>query len=166
MIRKAHVLAAIALFATISGVRAEPFQTAVFDFELVNTSTGLAPTEPERGRLAMLSQRLRDALDASAPFEVADIASVSEKAAHSNMQACGACDRTYAEAIGADLSVTGVIHKMSELILNISISVRDVRSGKIIGAFNADIRGNNDRSWTRGLDWLLKHRILPQEVTQ
>ena len=53
---------------------------------------------------------------------------------------------------------------MSELVLNIRILVRDVRSGKIIGAFNADIRGNNDKSWMRGLDWLLKHRILPEDV--
>ena len=37
-----------------------------------------------------------------------------------------------------------------------------MRSGKIIAAFNADIRGNNDKSWMRGLDWLLEHRILPQ----
>lgn len=166
MIRKAHLLASLALAASTGFASAEAFRTAVFDFELVNTSTGLPPNDAERERLVMLSDHFRDVLDASDTFDIVDIAPVAEKAANSNMQACGGCDRTYAESIGADLAVTGVIHKMSELILNISISVRDVDSGKVIGLFNADIRGNDDRSWTRGLDWLLKHRILPEERTQ
>jgi hypothetical protein len=166
MIRKAFLLAAIAVLVAPLDARSEAFRTAVFDFDLVNTSTRLDPTASERQRLAMLSDRFRAALDASAPFDVVDIAPLEDRLAQSNLQACGGCDRTYAEAVGADLSVTGVIHKMSELILNISISVRDVHTGKIIGAFNADIRGNTDKSWTRGLDWLLKHRILPQDATQ
>jgi hypothetical protein len=166
MIRKVHILAALAVIAAAPAARAEAFRTAVFDFDLVNTSTRLDPTESERGRLKMLSDHFREALDASTPFDVVDIAPVKDRVAQSNLQACGGCDRTYAEALGADLSVTGVIHKMSELILNISISVRDVHTGKIIGAFNADIRGNTDKSWTRGLDWLLQHRILPQDATQ
>jgi hypothetical protein len=166
MIRKSYFFAAFALFAALSGAQAEPFRTAVFDFHLVNTSTGLDPNEAERARLAMLSDRLRAALNDSAPFEIVDLAPVQDRIAQSNLRACGGCDRTYAEAVGADLSVIGVVHKMSELILNISISVRDVHSGKIIGDFNVDIRGNTDNSWTRGLDFLLEHRILPEKTTQ
>jgi hypothetical protein len=163
---KSPLLAIAVLLTILTAAKGEPFQTAVFDFDLVNTSTGLDPTDPERDRLRMLSDRFRKALDASEPFSVVDIAPLKDKLAQSNLQACGGCDRTYAKSLGADLAVTGVIHKMSELILNISISVRDVHTGKIIGAFNADIRGNTDKSWTRGLDWLLKHRILPQDATQ
>jgi hypothetical protein len=151
---------ALAALAMVAPACAEPLDIAVFDIELVNTSTGLPPTDAEQARLAMLSQRLRDALDASPTFDVVDIAPVAEKAANSNMQACGGCDRAYAKEIGADLAMTGVIHKMSELILNISFAVRDVESGNIVGGFNADIRSNTDESWTRGLDWLLEHRIL------
>jgi hypothetical protein len=163
MIRKTLALVAIALLAALTDARAEAFRTAVFDFELINTSTGLDPTETERARLAMLSDRLREALDASTYFDVVSIEPVAEEAAHSKLQACGACDRRFAESIGADLSVTGVINKVSELVLSIRIFVRNVGTGEIVAAFTADIRGNDDRSWTRGLDWLLKHRILPKD---
>jgi hypothetical protein len=165
MIRKAALLALV-LVAMTGSARPEPLKMAVFEFELINTSTGLPATETEQTRLAMLSERLRNALDASSIFEVVDIAPIGEKAAQSNLQACGGCDRTFAEQVGADLSVTGVIHKMSELILNISIAVREVQSGQIVGAFNADIRSNTDDSWRRGLDWLLKHRILAEDGEQ
>jgi hypothetical protein len=93
-----------------------------------------------------------------------DIAPVRAKAAQSKLQACAGCDRRFAEAVGADVAATGVIHKMSELILSLSVFMRDVPSGRIIGAFTADFRGNTDESWTRALDWLLKHRILPEDA--
>jgi hypothetical protein len=160
------LLAAVMLAAAaLDGARSEPLKVAVFDLELVNTSTPhVPPTGAEQARLAMLSERLRAALEAGATIEVVDIGAVREAAAHSNLQACAACDRRFAEAVGADVSATGVIYKMSELILSLSVFMRDVPSGKIIGAFTADFRGNTDESWTRALDWLLKHRILPEEA--
>ena len=166
MSSSAAFLVAIVLAAfPLAGATAEPLKVAVFDLELINSSTpSVRPTEAEQARLAMLSERLRAALDAGATIEVVDIGAMREAAAQSNLQACAACDRRFAEAVGADVSATGVIHKMSELILSLSVFMRDVPSGRIIGAFTADFRGNTDESWMRALDWLLKHRILPEEA--
>ncbi|MDQ0327598.1 hypothetical protein J2R99_003467 [Rhodopseudomonas julia] len=159
---------ALCVVSVLAGFSAEaaPLKIAVFDFELVNTSTGDPPNAAEKQRLAMLSDRLREALGADKTFAVVDIAPVRERVAETRLQACGNCDRSFAETVGADLSMVPVIHKMSELILNISIAVRDVKTGRIIAGFNADIRSNTDRSWQKGLDWLLVNRILPKDTAQ
>jgi hypothetical protein len=165
MSRTSALLGAVLIAVLAFGARAEPLKVAVFDLELINTTTpDVPPTEAEQARLAMLSERLRQALDAGATIEVVDIAPVRAEAAQSKLQACAGCDRRFADAVGADVAATGVIHKMSELILTLNVFMRDVPSGKIIGAFTADFRGNTDESWTRALDWLLKHRILPEEA--
>jgi hypothetical protein len=160
---KTQILGMLILIGSLGGASAEALRVAVFDFELINSSTRQDPNDLEQERLAMLSERLRSALHASETFDVVDIAPVKERADRLNLQACGGCDRTLAEAVGADIAFTGAIHKMSELVLHISIAARDVSSGKIIGSFSAGIRGNNDRSWIRGLDWLVSHRIVPRD---
>jgi hypothetical protein len=160
-------MAVAALCAAFTTARAEPLRMAVFDLELIDTSLDgemLGTTDAELRRLDMLSDRLRAALDRSENFEVVDIEPVREAARASNLQACGGCDRRFARELGADLAVTGVVHKVSNLILSISISARDVASGNVIGSFTTDIRSNTDESWMRGLDWLLEHRILTEDA--
>ena len=89
-----------------------------------------------------------------------DIASVNAAAHGSNLQACGGCDVQYAQALGADLVMTGVVQKVSNLILNMNIYLRDVHTGKLIAAANADMRGNTDESWSRAVSYLVRNRLL------
>ena len=67
-----------------------------------------------------------------------------------------------ARDLGAALSLTGTVQKVSNLILNINMVVRDVATGKVVAAGSADIRSNSDASWFKGVDWLLRHRIAQQ----
>jgi hypothetical protein len=77
-----------------------------------------------------------------------------------HLQACGGCDADLAAKVGARLAITGTVQKVSNLILNMSIYVRDVKSGKVVAAMNADMRGNTDESWLRTVDWLVRNRLL------
>ena len=43
------------------------------------------------------------------------------------------------------------MQKVSNLILNINIYVRDAETGDLVAAASADIRGNTDKSWSRGV---------------
>jgi hypothetical protein len=52
------------------------------------------------------------------------------------------------------------VQKVSNLILNINIRVSNAQSGQVLAAASADIRGNTDESWTRGVEWLVKNRLL------
>jgi Protein of unknown function (DUF2380) len=137
---------------------------AVFDFELIDTSLegairGARPDEQER--LARLSDQLRQLLRASGRFSLVDITPIASEALASNLQACGGCDIQLARRIGAELAITGTVQKVSNLILNMNIYVRDASSsGATIAAMSADMRGNTDESWSRTLDWLVRNRLL------
>jgi Protein of unknown function (DUF2380) len=136
---------------------------AVFDFELIDTSLegamrGVRPDEQER--LTRVSDQLRQLLRNSGRFSLLDITPIAREAQASNLQACGGCDMRLAQRIGAELAITGTVQKVSNLILNMNIYVRDTSSKATIAAMSADMRGNTDESWSRTLDWLVRNRLL------
>ena len=136
---------------------------AVFDFELVDTSRQdqLAPPNAEhQARIALISDQLRKRLAESGRFTIVDIAPVNAQAHASNLQSCGGCDIRLAGQIGADLAVTGIVHKVSNLILNMMIFVRDVKAEANIAVAQADMRGDTDETWVRTVDWLVRNRLL------
>jgi Protein of unknown function (DUF2380) len=102
-----------------------------------------------------LRKRLRD----SGRFSLVNITPIASEAQASNLQACGGCDIQLAR-IGAELAITGTVQKVSNLILNMNIYVRDASSGATIAAMSADMPGNTDESWSRTLDWLVHNRFL------
>ena len=113
--------------------------------------------EEQARRLDSLdSTLLRD----SGRFSLVDITPIAREAQASNLQACGGCDMHLAQRIGAELAITGTVQKVSNLILNMNIYVRDVSSGATTAAMSADMRGNTDETWSRPLDWLVRNRLL------
>jgi len=162
-----RILAFLAILATAPALAAEPAKTAVFDIELIDMSQ-----EAERGiredqtrRLAMASDELRKLLQASPQLRLVDIApqrkAIDDKAP---LNKCNGCDEDLGKALGADLVVSGIIQKTSNLILSFAITVKDVHSGKVIRAGQVDIRGNNDDSWLRGVRWVVKNRLLAEPL--
>ncbi len=146
-----------------SAEAASPPRVAIFDFELVDTSLEGSingPRADEQARLKRLGPQLRKKLSESGKFQVVDIAPVEKEALASNLQACGGCDVSMAKKLGADLSMTGTVQKVSNLILNINIYIHDVETGKLITSMSADFRGNTDESWSRALDYLIRNRLL------
>ncbi|MGH7043412.1 MAG: DUF2380 domain-containing protein, partial [Acetobacteraceae bacterium] len=62
--------------------------------------------------------------------------------------------------VGAQAVVTGWVQKVSDLIINMTVVVRSVQTGRMIAAGNAGLRGDTDLSWTRAATWLVMHRLL------
>src|SRR5512143_3567839 len=122
-----------ALLLTTSLARADPPKLAVFDFELIDTSLPgeFYGSKPELERLQRLGDQLRKELAESGKFTLLDIAPVNAAAHGSNLQACGGCDVQLAGQLGADLEITGVVQKVSNLILNLNIYLRDVHTGNL-----------------------------------
>jgi hypothetical protein len=114
----------------------------------------------EQARLRHLSDQLRQRLTNSGRFSLVDIAPLASEARASNLQGCGGCDMQMAKRLGAELAITGTVQKVSNLILNMNIYVRDVSSGATVTAMSADMRGNTDESWSRALDYLIRNRLL------
>ena len=159
--RAAFIFLTLASWATARA--AEPPKLAVFDFEMIDSSLdgeiyGTRPDEKER--LARVGDQLRKELGESGKFQMIDIAPVNAAAHQSNLQACGGCDLKLAQQLGADVEITGVVRKISNLILNISLFLRDVQTGRLIVAMNTDMRGNTEESWTRATRYLIRERLL------
>lgn len=135
-------------------------KVAVFPFQLDNTS--LQPAQSgEQARLKALTAQLRAALakQGLAPVPLGDAAA---KANAQNITACGDCDLALAKQLGAKLSGIGWVQKVSLLILNINVEIRNVATGQVIAGGSADIRGDTDESWRRGLAFLLENTLLPE----
>jgi len=156
------VLMALTLMVS-APARADPPKVAVFDFELVDTSLQgevEGPRADEHERLMRAGDQLRRALAESGKFVLLDIAPVNAAAHGSHLQACGSCDVQYAQQLGADLAITGMVQKVSNLILNMNVYMRDVHTGHLVTFMSADLRGNTDESWSRAASYLLRNRLL------
>jgi hypothetical protein len=148
-----------------SRLAAEPVRIAVFDFELIDTSLDgeMKGTRPdEKARLAKLAPALREKLAASDRYIVVDTAAVVERARAQNLQACGGCDATLALEAGADVALTGTVQKISNLILNLNIYLRDAKDDRLLQSMSADFRGNTDESWSRALSYLIRNKLLAE----
>ena len=159
---RAYVAFAVLMLVSMPA-RADQAKLAIFDFELLDTSLEgevRGPQADEHDRLMLISDQVRRQLTESGKFQLLDVSPVKAAAEGSNLQACGGCDVQYAQRIGADLVITGVMNKISTLILNLTIFVRDVHTGQLITAMNADFRGNTDESWTRATSYLVRNRLL------
>jgi len=161
--RTAFALVVSLLGMAAGAVRAEPPKLAVFDLELIDTSLQgemNGPRTDEQARLLRAGDQVRKELADSGKFRVLDIAPVNAAAHGSNLQACGGCDVKLAGELGADLAMTGVVQKVSNLILNINLYLRDVHTGQLVAAASADMRGNTDESWSRATAYLVRNRLL------
>jgi hypothetical protein len=144
-----------------------PHSVAVFEFELIDTSLEGASRgvdKDETVRLTRITGLLRDLLAASGKYKVVDLAPAAAKIADAGLiRGCNGCDLTIAGSVGAERAITGTIQKISTLILTLSIYERDVASGREVRVAIAQIRGNTDESWTRGVEWLVRNRLLADQ---
>jgi hypothetical protein len=162
MMRVPILVTALMLWVCSPGY-AEPLKVAAFDFELLDTSlqgavNGAQPDEQRR--LSNVTDQLRKTLGQTGNYVILDIGPVNAAAHASNLQACGGCDVQFAQRLGADVAITGVVQKVSALILNMNIFLRDAHTGRVITAMSADFRGNTDESWSRAMSYLLRNRLL------
>jgi hypothetical protein len=155
-----------ALAASVAMGGAEPARLAVFDFELIDTSLqgeieGVDPAD--QARLRMIEAELRARLAESDRFELVDTAPVADQIdAAGVLWSCNGCELGIAERLGADLALVGWVQKVSNLILNLNVVIRDTSTREQVFATSVDIRGNTDEGWRHGIRYLLENRLLKQ----
>jgi hypothetical protein len=150
----------LALALPPAGAAEATREVASFGVLFLNTSPEQTSPDEER-RVAALEARLRKGMEGSGRYTFVDTGPVAEKAdRYANLAHCNGCDARLAKELGADLALTGEVQKTSNLILSISVYIRDAETGQLVGGGSADIRGNTDESWRRGIDYILRNRIL------
>jgi hypothetical protein len=156
---------ALLLFAGAAPAQAEPplKKILVLDFQLIDEQKDYVAFPEAEARLAMVTQRLRDALVRDQLYQVVDNAPVAEliraEVQRQNLLECNGCELDIARQAGADRVLLGWVQKVSNLILNINIEIRDAKSGKAVLTKSVDLRSNTDLSWQRGIDYLVRDMV-------
>ncbi len=172
--RKPFTAALSALALVLSATPAAPGRAAeetlplaVFDFELIDTSLEgevSGPRDDEQKRLGLISDLLRKMLAESGRYDIVDVSPAAAEIEEAGyIHGCNGCDAKIAGKLGAERALTGTVQKVSNLILNINLYERDVNSGKLLRAVSVDIRSNSDKSWSRGVSYLVRNRILKEK---
>jgi hypothetical protein len=143
---------------------AKPLTVAIFEFELIDTSLEGAshgPAPAETARLKLISDLLRNLLSESDRYKVLDLSPALAEIANAGfIHGCNGCDIKIARSLGAERSITGAVIKVSTLILSLNIVERDVATGRTVDLATAQIRGDTDESWSHGVRWLVRNRLL------
>jgi Protein of unknown function (DUF2380) len=144
----------------------EPQRLAVFDFELIDSSLqgemeGIDPAD--QARLQMIEAELRQRLEKSGRYALVDTAPVADQVdAAGVLWSCNGCELAMARQLDADLALVGWVQKVSNLILNLNVVIRDTATREQVFASSVDIRGNTDEGWRHGIGYLLENRLLKE----
>ena len=132
------------------------------DFELVNEMRDFE-TEASRAaqtqRLTLISDALRQEFDQRGMYRIIDNAPaakmIADEKAQQDLRNCHGCELDIGRALGADVIILGWVQKVSNLILNVNVEVKDIASGKTLYTKSVDLRGNTDKSWLRGIHYMV-----------
>ncbi len=80
---------------------------------------------------------------------------IADQKALQDLRNCNGCELDIGRALGADVVIIGWVQKVSSLILNINIEVKDVASGKMLYTKSVDLRSNSGKSWLRGIRYIV-----------
>ena len=155
----AGIVGAMILVLPVEAAETDP-RIAALGFEFVNTSPA-ASTPEELDRLHRLDDQLKVALAEPGRYSPMDTAPINDKlAALPSIRNCNGCELDLSRSLGAPFVAYGWVQKVSNLILNINLVIKDTTSGKIVRADSVDLRGNTDETWQRGLRYLLNERLF------
>lgn len=159
---------ALALLAAAEGpALADPAgKAAVFPVELLDPGVvgGRKARPDEQRRLALVTDELRKALQASAGLEPVDTGpQAAEIAKQGPLYKCD-CAPAIAKALGADLAVNGYVEKGSNQIFNLFVTISDAQTGKPVRAGQVVIRADTDDTWAHAMRWVVKNRLLVEPL--
>jgi len=142
---------------------------AVFDFEFNNLNQEVdygADNTVERSRLPTLSRLLKKMLKASGRVEVVDTRPAADRVNSVKFfHDCQGCDADIAKGLGADLAITAVVVKVSNMEGSMRVYVRNSKTGQLIAAYPVEYRGNSEYEWSRAVSWLVRNRLLHPDYT-
>ncbi|HYH17954.1 MAG TPA: DUF3280 domain-containing protein [Azospirillum sp.] len=162
--RRALLVVALLLLPSMAPAAAladPPLRVLVFDMEITDTS-GEGEHPDHAGRLQRMTALLSEGLAASGRLAVTRIRDTPYASELPDaIRFCNGCEIDLGRKAGADIVVTGLIHKISTLVLSVRIIMRRTSDGEPVAVGIADIRGDNERAWRHGVEWLLRNRLAP-----
>ncbi|MFG1315766.1 DUF3280 domain-containing protein [Xanthobacter autotrophicus] len=160
----AGLAVALAFALACGSAAAAGVPTAVFGFEFFDDTLDTRPEmrAEQAARLKLVNAELARLIAESGEMAPVDLQGEAARIAElAPLHKCNGCEEEIAGAAGARLEVIGMVRKISNLILTLSLEVKEVGgSEKLVRAGQVDLRGNTDETWLRGVRYLMKNRIL------
>lgn len=166
VLRRRALLFGAALMLPAAGLRAqaEVPLLAFAGFELIDEQPDPARTALQPPRLARLGEQMARGLHDRGLYRVVGSDSVTAavgtvRGTVDLLHRCNGCLGPIAEAAQARLVGVGWVQRVSNLILNLNFAVWDVPDERMALTKSVDIRGDNDESWRRGVDYMLRDMV-------
>jgi hypothetical protein len=154
-----------------------PVKLAVFGFELLDVSGGagvIAADDIDKEQLRLATEMARQLIGRSGRYALVDVdkappgvegADRNAAEAHS-LHECNGCDAALAEKLGADQSLVGVVTRVTRTDYNVTYTLRDAHTGKIVAVEQTDMRVGANYSWPRGARSLIRDKFLASDVAR
>nr|USU31818.1 DUF3280 domain-containing protein [Methylobacterium sp. OTU13CASTA1] len=166
--RAGHVCASLGLLLALAvgaPAQAAPEKAAIFGIELFDPGVvgGRKARPDETRRLVLVTEELRKALaEAVEPIDVAPQA--AEIAKQAPLYKCDGCAASIAKTLGADLAISGYVEKGSNQIFNLTVTIAEAATGKIVRGGRVVIRADTDDTWAHAMRWVVKNRLLAEPL--
>lgn len=163
-VRALPLCAGLLLAFAASADTSNPIKLALFDFELEDFSAGAAFTgdsPADAARLKDVTGEARRLIAQSGRYSLVDISSADTEAVKEHwLRKCDRCDADVASRLGAEQSLVGIVTRISRTEYTVRFRISDARTRTVIFSKQTDLRMGADYSWSRGVAWLIKNRLL------
>jgi hypothetical protein len=150
---------------------AVPPKLVVVDVELTGDLGGAEFAAEHQARLNLASAKLRESLSNTGLYQLVDRASAQSdidelKSRYLYLHDCNGCDLDLGRKLEADQVLVAWVNRVSGLILSLTYEIHDVATGQIIARKSFDFRGDNDTSWTRAIDYMVRDLVESASTRQ
>jgi hypothetical protein len=164
------IVAALIFFAIHSAKAADPIKIAVFNFALDDRSAagGIIGQDARDSKyLKDSTEEARKMLASSGRYRIVDTASVEAKlAAAGGIENCNGCEAPLARQLGAEQWMVGLVTRVSRTEYTLQVQIKDTRTGSPVSDAFTGLRMGANYSWPRGVEWLVKNRVLSAPHTR
>lgn len=146
----------------------------LFPFELIDATTSAAaygyeapgglpsgPSKAETDRLGLITADLARRIAADGRYDLVATEKVAaEIEAKRPISQCNGCEDDIARAAGARKVIVATVEKLSDLLFNIKLYVRDVEAQKLEAVMTTTVQGSTDEAWLRGIRYVAERQLL------
>ncbi len=148
-------------FAPVLPAWAGPPTLVVLEFDLLEEHPDPDRAVDQQRRLARIRDLFAEGVASAGVYRVVELGAARPlhddyRGRMQNVHRCGYCQVEIGRAAGARLVAAGWVQKVSNLILNINIEIRDVEADRVVLTKSVDIRSNTDQSWERGMRFMVR----------
>jgi hypothetical protein len=148
-------------WSTLSVAASPETKLVVLDLELSGDQGGPEFATEHQARLKLASTKLREDLSRTGRYQLVDSTSAQStidemKSRYLYLHDCNGCDLDLGRQLGADLVLVAWVDRVSALILSLTYEIHDVATGQITARKSFGFRGDNDTSWTRAIDYMVR----------